>query len=150
MPTIARLSETIDSLQQVEELLQLLLDDATELLAEPADAENDRWLVAIVDKMLANLREQFRIEEHGGYMSNVLEQYPAWHPQILHLQQEHRLLEQQLQEVANRMQSERRDWCLSHECRRQLADWVKWYRQHRRRETALVQQAFVLEVGQGE
>jgi glutamine synthetase adenylyltransferase len=150
MATTTRFSETIDALRQVEDLLQLLLDDATELLAEPTDEENHRWLVVIVDKMLANLLEQFRIEEHGGYMSNVLEQYPAWHPQILHLQQEHRLLEQQLQEIANRIQSERRDWSLSQECRRQLADWINWYRQHRRREIALVQEAFVLEVGQGE
>lgn len=150
MPTITRFSETIEALRQVEDLLQLLLDDATELLAEPSDAQNDRWLTAVVDKMLANLREQFRIEEQGGYMSEVLERYPAWHPQVLHLQQEHRLLEQQLQEIADRMQSERRDWSLSQECRRQLADWVNWYREHRRRENGLIQEAFVLEVGQGE
>jgi hypothetical protein len=150
MPTITRFSETIESLRQVEDLLQLLLDDATELLAEPADAKNGRWLTAVVDKMLANLREQFRIEEQGGYMSDVLEQYPTWHPQVLHLQQEHRLLERQLQEIAGRMQDEQPDQSLSQECRRQLADWINGYRQHRRRETSLVQEAFVLEVGQGE
>lgn len=150
MPTITRFSETIEALRQVEDLLQLLLDDAAELLAEPADAENERWLTAVVDKMLANLHEQFRIEEQGGYLSGVLAQYPAWHPQVLHLQQEHRLLERQLQEIAERMLDENPDLSLSQECRRQLVDWINWYRQHQRRENALVQEAFVLEVGQGE
>lgn len=150
MSTITRFSETLETLRQVEDLLQLLLDDASELLTEPADAENDKWLTAVVEKILANLREQLRILEQGGYLSDVLEQYPAWHPQVLHLQQEHQLLERQLQEVADRMQVEQRGGRLSQECRRQLTDWIKWYRQHRRREAALVQEAFVLEVGQGE
>jgi len=150
MPTIARFSETIEALRHVEGLLQLLLDDVAEMLTEPAHNENDRWLVAVVDKMLANLREQFRTEEQGGYMSEVLEQYPAWHPQVLHLQQEHQLLETQLKEIALRLRNEHAGEIVTRECRRQLEDWINWYRQHQRRENALVQEAFVLEVGQGE
>jgi hypothetical protein len=150
MQTITQFSETIKTLRHVEELLQLLLDDAAELIAEPADEENDRWLAAVVDKILANLREQFRVEEQGGYMTDVLEQYPEWHPQVLHLQQEHQLLEAQLQEIDARMRNEQHDGAMSRECRRQLEDWIHWYRQHQRREAALVQEAFVVEVGQGE
>lgn len=145
-----RLSETIGCLRHVQQLLQLLLDDAVELLAEQADDENEQWLAAIVDKMLANLHEQFQIEEQDGYMADVLERYPEWHPQVLHLQQEHQLLEDQLREITTRMRRERLCGRLSRECRRQLQDWITWYREHQRRETALVQEAFVLEVGEGE
>ncbi len=143
-------SETLGRLHRVQQLLQLLLDDAAELLAEQSDEENDQWVAEIVDKMLANLREQFRVEEQGGYLVEVLEQYPEWHPQVQHLQQEHRLLEGQLGEITARMRRQRLSGRLSPECRRQLQDWITWYRQHQHRETALVQEAFVLEVGEGE
>jgi hypothetical protein len=146
----SRFSESIEALRRTQQLLQLLLDDTSELLAEPSDHENDQWLVAIVDKLLANLREQFRIEEDGGYLSHVLEQYPEWHPQVLHLQQEHDLLERQLKEISTRMWRERLADGVTPECRRQTADWIAWYREHQHRETALVQEAFSLEVGQGE
>lgn len=145
-----RFSETLGCLHHVQQLLQLLLDDAGELLVEQPDEENDQWLSVIVDKVLANLREQFQIEEQGGYMVDVLEQYPEWHPQVVHLQQEHQLLERQLREITTRMRRERLTGLLSCECRRQLQDWITWYRQHQHRETALFQEAFVLEVGQGE
>lgn len=147
---ISRFSDTIASLRHIQQLLELLLDEALDLLSEPSDDENDQWLGVVVDKVLRNLREQFEIEEKGGYMADVLEQYPEWHPQVLHLQQEHELLVNQLRQISTRMRRERRSGLLSSECRRQLEDWTKWYRQHQRRETDLAQEAFVLEVGQGE
>lgn len=147
---MSRFGDTLERLRQIQDLLQLLLVDAEEMLAEQPDCENDRWLVAIVDRMLSNLREQFQIEEAGDYMAEVLEQYPAWHPQVIHLQQEHRLLEGQLQDITARMRQELGAGRLSAECRRQLGDWIVWYHEHQRREAALVQEAFVLEVGQGE
>lgn len=150
LANMSRFSDTIASLRRIQQLLELLLDEALDLLSEPSDDENDRWLGIVVDKVLRNLREQFEIEEQGGYMADVLEQYPEWHPQALHLQQEHELLVTQLRQISMRMRLERCTGSLSPECRRQLEDWIKWYRQHQRRETDLIQEAFVLEVGQGE
>ena len=147
---MAECYDTRDRLWPIQELLRVLLDDADEMLGEAADENQDRWLDAIVEKMLANLQEQFRIEETGGYLEDVLEQYPEWHPQVVHLQQEHRLLEEQLRDVSARIKRQLDTGAVNIECRRQLRDWIAWYRQHERRERALVQEAFVLEVGQGE
>jgi len=147
---MSRFSKTVASLRRVQQLLELLLEEAAELLAEPSDDESNQWLGIVVDKILNNLREQFEIEEQGEYMADVLERYPEWHPQVLHLQQEHELLVGQLRQISMRIRREHRAGLLSPECRRQLEDWIKWYHQHQHRETELVQEAFVLEVGQGE
>ena len=94
--------------------------------------------------------DQGQIETDGEYLENVLEQYPTWHSQIQHLQQEHQLLGGQLRDIAERLRREAEAGGITRQCRRQLKDWIAWYRNHQHREIKLVQEAFVLEVGQGE
>ena len=141
---------TRDRLWPIQRLLRGLLDDADCILSEEFGDDRDHRLAAIVERILSNLGEQFRIEEEGEYLAHVLENYPQWHPQVEHLQQEHRLLEEQLQDISTRIKRQIDSGGVNTECRRQLSDWIAWYRQHQHRERALVQEAFLLEVGQGE
>lgn len=144
------ISNTVDKLERCRGLLTILIDDLQELLDEKPDRENARWVLAVVDKMLENLDDQFALEEDGGYLDDVLEQYPTWHPQVRQLQQEHRMLHEHLKEARDRLQRESRQGIVSREIFRQLTDWMNAYQNHDRRETALLQDAFTLEVGVGE
>ncbi len=143
-------NNTQQQLKSNQELLHILLDDAEDMLREQPDEEYAPWLSAVVDKILENFVDQAQIEEDGNYLEHVLEQYPTWHSQIQHLQDEHQLLEGQLRDIAQRISGEAASGGITRECRRQLKDWIAWYRNHQHREIRLVQEAFVLEVGQGE
>lgn len=144
---MSRLKNTIERLRHCDQLLRLLIDDAREMLDEPAEAE---WLLPVVTRMLDNLSTRIDLEEWEGYLADVLDRYPNWHPQIVHLQQEHRLLVRQLQEICNRIKEQSPSSPVGLECRRQVRDWIDIYLAHQQREQTLVQEAFVLEVGEGE
>lgn len=145
----SRLSLTVEKLQRSSALLRLLIDDLRELLEEPPDRENARWMLVVLDKMLENLEQQFELEEQQGYLADVLEQFPSWHPHVEHLRQQHALLHQQLREVRDRLAADRRKTVV-HEMRRHLRDWIQAYEDHERRERDLIQEAFTVEPGAGD
>lgn len=144
---MSRLKDTVERLRQCDKLLRLLIDDAREMLDEPADAQ---WLGAVVSKMADNLATRIGLEQWEGYLADVLDRYPSWHPQIVHLQQEHRLLARQLKEIRDRITAEAPGGPASLACRRQLSDWIHAYQARQEREEKLLQEAFVLDAGQGE
>jgi hypothetical protein len=112
--------------------------------------ENRKAILTTLDALLVNLRQQFELEEKDGYLEDVLEQYPNWHPQVRHLRQQHELLRHQLCEVRNRIAALSTGEPVGPEIQRQLADWMNTYEEHRHRETSLIQDAFTLETGAGE
>ena len=146
----ARLAATIDELRCNSEMLHLLLEDLSELPAEPLDRENAEWMLAVVEKMVDNLARQCRLEEEQEYMADVLDQFPSWYPQIEHLQQEQELLRRQLGDIRARLAGEVHRGVVGRETRRQLRDWIQGFRQHDAREGELIHDAFTLDVGAGE
>ena len=145
-----RLSDTVRELARANRDLEDLMHQAELLVDAPPRADHAPALASLLDRMLDNLARQFELEERHNYMVEVLEQYPSWHPHVEHLQQEHRLLRQQLQEICDRLHRQQDAGSFSRESRRQLRDWIAWYRDHQSRETALVLEAFTLEPGAGE
>jgi hypothetical protein len=145
-----RLTDTIDGLKRHNDLLGLLMDELRDLLEAASAFENRKPILTTLDALLVNLRQQFELEEQGGYLEDVLDRYPNWHPQVVHLRQQHALLRQQLCEARNRIATLPPDAAIGDEIRRQLADWMSTYDEHRHRETALIQDAFALETGVGE
>ncbi len=145
-----RLTDTIDALKRHNDLLSLLMDELPDLLEGAADCENRKPILMTLEALLVNLRRQFELEEKGGYLEDVLDRYPNWHPQVVHLSQQHALLRQQLCEARNRIAKLPAGAPIAQEIQRQLVDWMKTYREHRCRETALIQDAFSLETGVGE
>jgi hypothetical protein len=145
-----RLTDTIDALERHNDLLGLLMDELRDLLEGASDFENRKPIQTTLDALLVNLRQQFELEEKGGYLEDVLDRYPNWHPQVVHLRQQHALLRQQLCEARKRIATLSPGEPLGQEVQRQLVDWMNTYDEHRHRETALIQDAFALETGAGE
>jgi hypothetical protein len=145
-----RLTDTIDALKRHNDLLGLLMDELRDLLEGASDCENRNPILMTLETLLVNLRQQFELEEKGGYLEDVLDRYPNWYPQVVHLRQQHALLRQQLCEARKRIATLPPGAPIGHEIQRQLVDWMNTYDEHRHRETALIQDAFALETGVGE
>lgn len=137
-------------LERYSTLEYILLGDLRDVLEEPADAENRKWLLAILDTLLETLPHEFDLQEEDGYMSDVLDRHPNWANQVEQLHHNHERLFQKLQELRGRI--ELNSWIapIANEVRRDLRDWVLTIVAHRRRETRLVQTAANLEVGVGD
>jgi hypothetical protein len=138
------------SLDQYSSLEYILLGDLRDVLEEPADRESRRWLVAILDALLETLPKEFDLEDADGYMSEVLERYPNWSPQVERLHRDHDLLFFKLKELRGRI--ERDTWIapIANEVRRDLHDWILNLIAHNRNENRIVQTAMNLEVGAGD
>jgi hypothetical protein len=145
-----RLTGTLDGLKRQNELFGLLQEELRDRLEGASYFENRKAILTTLDALLVNLRQQFELEERDGYLEDVLKQYPNWHPQVVHLRQQHELLRHQLCEVRNRITALSTGEPIGREIQRQLVDWMNTYAEHRRRETALIQDAFTLETGAGE
>jgi hypothetical protein len=131
-------------------LERLLLGDLLDLLDDPEGPEMHRWLLAVLDALERILPREFASEEAGGYMQEVLDEYPSWERQVLDLRQQHRLLYKRLRELRREVAHTRPQRIIAMQCRVSLYEWVDQVRDHNGRETALLQTAINLEVGVGD
>lgn len=145
-----RLTRTVENVADCNRQIARAIEEFCSRLEQPTERVDPQELLPVLDRMLDSLQQQFDLEEEAGYLEDVLEQYPNWYPQIRHLQQEHRLLHEQLRENRERVAQETSSSALSSEARRQLLDWMKTFEAHQQRENQLIQEAFRLEVGAGE
>jgi len=137
-------------LENFSALEYILLGDLRDLLEEPADAENRKWLIAVLDALLDTLPREFDLEEADGYMSEVLERYPNWSTQVEKLQRDHERLFEKLKELRGR--AARGAWIspIAGDVRRELRDWILTLVAHNRNENRLLLTAMNLEVGTGD
>ncbi len=145
-----RLSDTVDALRSCNESLRVLTDKLAKQLDSKSTPATTPDVLSLLEDMLENLTRQFALEERHGYLADVLEQFPSWHPQVEHLRQQHGLLTQQLREMRNRVAESSGAQAPALPIRRQLVDWINTYNEHEQRETALIQDSFTLEPGVGE
>lgn len=143
-------SRHVRLLQQYSSLEYILLGDLRDLLEEPPDFENRKWLLAVLDALLETLPREFDLEDEDGYMNEVLERFPNWTGQVDRLHRDHEQLFGKLKELRGRIG--RGSWIapIANEVRRDLRDWVLTITAHNRNETRLVQTAMNLEVGVGD
>lgn len=141
---------TTIELDRYDSLIHELLDDLQEMLEGPVREDERHWALTVMDQVLEYLQAQFDLEERDGYLAEILDEFPNWHPQLEHLQQEHRLLHRQFAEIRDQLKATKPNSELNRELRRHLTDWISFFRQHGQRETKLLQEAFILDVGVGD
>lgn len=148
--TKGRITEIVDGLRQSNNSLRELTDELSKQLQQSLLPVASAEVRKCIEGMLAHLERQIQLEERNGYLAEVLDQYPNWHPQVEHLRQQHALLHQQLKEMHDRVAGRPGSDALPMEIQRQVIDWINTYNEHQQRETALIQDAFTLETGVGE
>ena len=139
-------------IQEYSDLEYMLLGDLRELLEQPLDdAENRRWLIAILDELTKTLQCEFSLEEDGdGYMSEVLEVWPNWSGQVDRLLREHDSLCSQLKRLRYRLAEALPLNEAAESLGDQLRDWMATLIAHHRHENRLVQDAFLFDFGEGD
>jgi len=145
---------------QVQELNQLLEDytsleyiligDLRDLLEEPANSETFGWLSAVLDALLDTLPREQQLREAGGYLNDVLEEYPNWSNQVDRLKTQQQALHQKLYHLRISLEDDRSFMQAADDVRRELQLWMHSLQAHHRQERRLVQAAFTVDVGTGD
>jgi hypothetical protein len=128
----------------------ILLGDLRDLLEEPPDRHTTKWLMAVLDELLATLPRELRLRQRGGYLTEVLEQYPSWHVHVERLRQEKHALYGKLLAMRQLLDQHASLAEIAGTVRRDLRAWMASFAAHHRHERRLVQEAFTLEVGVGD
>ncbi|MGQ0634489.1 MAG: hypothetical protein ACT4QC_07760 [Planctomycetaceae bacterium] len=137
-------------LVEFSSLEYILLGDLRDLLEEHPDAENRKWLMAVLDALVDTLPREFDLEEEDGYLSVVLERFPSWSPRVDRLQHDHERLFEKLKELRGRVECNAWIAPIANEVRRDLHAWMLTLIAHHRSENHLVQTAITLDVGAGD
>ena len=148
--TTAVLEPRQEALAHHAALEHLLLGDLRELLEEPPDRQNRRWLLVILDGLLETLPREFLLKEEGGYLAEVLDEYPSWSPQVEQLRRQHGDLYVTLDRLRQRLSSNRPFREVADEVRSELRDWMNCLIAHNRHENRILQTAINLDVGTGD
>ena len=116
----------------------------------PADPETCRWVLMILDTLLRLLPREFTQEEDGGYLQEVLDEYPNWERQVQDLHGQHYVLHARLAELRIQVAAVQTQGEISPRSRWELYEWIEQVHHHNRQETELLQTAINLEVGVGD
>ncbi len=138
------------SLERDAALEYLLLGDLVDLLDDPDGPETCRWVLMILDGLLRLLPREFHREEDGGYLQEVLDEYPNWDRQVQCLQSQHHAIHSRLAELRTQVAAFGTQDELSPRTRLELYEWIEQIEDHNRQETELLQTAINLEVGVGD
>lgn len=143
-------SQNVHLLEQYSHLEYLLLGDLRDLLEEQPDAENRRWLVAVLEVLLDMLPRSFTLAREDGYLEFVRDQHPNWERQIEHLERDHDRLYVQLRHLHERVSAN--EWLgpIARELRGDLGAWMDSLVSHHHAETRLLQVAANLDIGAGD
>ena len=128
----------------------ILLGDLRDLLEEPADQLTLKWMAAVLDALLETLPREFAIKEDGGYMADVLEEFPNWSTHVADLLEERESLFAKLRTLRNRLNGNASFRKIAGELREDLRSWMISFTAFHRHERRLVQNAFNMDVGIGD
>lgn len=137
-------------LEEYATLEYILLGDLRDLLEEPPDEVTCRWMREVTGALLETLPRESELKREGGYLSEVLEQYPNWSGQVDDLRSEKQAIYEKLRQLRNQLLQEVPFDVIAEEIRRDLRDWMNRLQAHHRHERRIVQTAFNLEVGVGD
>jgi len=131
-------------------LEHILLGDLRDLLEEAPDKSTRKWLLVILDALLDTLPRQYELQAGGGYLSEVLEQYPNWSEQVDQLLVEKQDLFAKLGRLREGVDQRVSFAKIAEEVRRDLREWMASLSSHQRHERRILQTAFNLDVGTGD
>ncbi len=138
------------SLERDAALEYLFLGDLMDLLDDPSGPETCRWVLMLLDGLLRLLPREFHREEDGGYLQEVLDEYPSWERQVRDLHSQHFQLHSRLAELRSQVAALPTQDEMSSQIRLELYEWIEQVQDHNRQETELLQTAINLEVGVGD
>ncbi len=139
--------QSVELLRHYSALEHILLGDLRDLLEEPLDRENARWLLAVLDGLLDTVPREFALKEDGGYLSDVIEEHPAWDQYVIALRKDHADLSFKLRQLRNRVAWHLPTDRIASEVRLELMHWMDRLAAHYNRETRIVQDSCLVQVG---
>ncbi|MEZ6125284.1 MAG: hypothetical protein R3C49_19215 [Planctomycetaceae bacterium] len=138
----------IRTMTECNEFQYLLLGDLRDLLEETPDESNKRWLVEVLNVLVELMpRERHLFDEDGGYLSDVLDEFPGWDRRVLtmHLKKLH--LDYSLRQLRDRIQNEESWVAVADQISCELRDWMEMFVDLHIAEGSLLMDAVMLDVG---
>lgn len=143
-------SGSMHLLEQYSHLEYLLLGDLRDLLEEPPDAENRKWLLAVLEVLVDMLPREHELTLDEGYMDFVRDRYPSWNRQIEQLERDHDDLYYRLRLLHSRVRDNEWIGPVASELRHELATWMDAIQRHKAAESDLVVSAVNFDLGDGD
>lgn len=144
-------SSKINSVADCNEFQYLLMGDLRDILDETADESNKRWLIEVLNALIESMPKERRLQEEcGGYMSEVLEEFPSWNRQVMRLHLKKLHLDYALRELRNRVRDEQSWVAVADQVGCELRDWMALFRDLHRAEASLMMDAMLLDIGSGD
>lgn len=143
-------SDLFQKIRQEHQDLGIELGNLRHLLSKESGEINPSALVEVLDRLRATLGRHFRFEEEGGYLTQVANRFPNWSTDVERLRQEHRTLRGELEQVCSLLGDDTRFTNVAGEVCDRLNHWLAKLSDHEHRENQICQEAFNLDVGQGD
>ena len=137
-------------LARCTQLTQLMLDELQELLSEPINQEDTRWIEASFDELCQPFDDEFQLQAEGGYLHEVIEEFPNWHRQVAQLKTEYVKLRDELRLLRTTFERPLGPKQIAQVVRQKFRDWFTRFSSHKRAENELILKAHTLDVGHGE
>lgn len=142
--------EITEELKKCTSLEQVLLDELQEMLEEPSDRVETRWVERTLHTLCETIDHEFELLEADGYLSEVLAERPSWDHLVEQLEQTHRELRDGLRRIRTSLSHPRSAGPVASHVRQQFRDWLEQFTHHKRREIDLLQEALQTDLGEGE
>jgi hypothetical protein len=136
-----------EALHACHELEYLLLGDLRELLDDPETLQTRRSLLMILDHLLVNLPRQLQLKLEGGYMAEILAEFPAWQREVDALLSEDQRCNSAIAKLHDRVSRELSWLPLAGEVRESLDVWMELLNEIRKKEQRILQTAYTLDLG---
>ena len=142
--------DAVRYLHECTALEYILLGDLREILEEPIDAQNRKWLLAVLDALLDTIPREMELQRDGGYLADVIEEFPNWSPIVGQLQERQERLYRDLGRLRDRAAWDEPVEEIAGDVRRELQQWMHGFAAHQRHQRRILQTAFNLDVGAGD
>ena len=141
----------IRTLAECNEFQYLLLGDVRDLLDETPDDSNKKWLMAVLDVLVDLMPHERHLHaDSGGYMSEVLDEFPNWNRLVLRLHLKKLHLDYALRESRNRLRREASWVAIADQLSCELRDWMELFHDLHKAESSLMLEAVTFDVGVGD
>ena len=141
----------IKTLADCNEFQYLLLGDLRDILDETPDDSNKRWLLEVLNALIELMpRERSLHEEGGGYLAEVLDEFPSWSRQVNCLQLKKLHLDYALRDLRDRICNQTSWVAVADQISCDLRDWMELFRTLHHAESSLLMDAMLLDIGTGD
>ncbi len=137
-------------LRDCAELVYILIGDLRDVLEESPSEQTRHWLAVLLDTMLETVPEEFSLKSDGGYLSDVLHDFPHWDARVELLEDQYFSLYLQLRRLREQVKLQITYEETASSLRDDLGSWITAFQEFRSQERDLVQTAANLTVGAGD